>query len=91
MKVMQFEKNDFRSRDTTYQSELYKYVAKIIKQGQKEKTVVTGSAMKLADYYWGVIYLYALKKLFTTKYEMISANDLARILLKDETKKGSEI
>ena len=47
--------------------------------------------MKLADYYWGVIYLYALKKLFTTKYEMISANDLARILLKDETKKGSEI
>ena len=88
---MMFEKNDFRSRDTTYQSELYKYVAKIIKQGQKEKTVVTGSAMKLADYYWGVIYLYALKKLFTTKYEMISANDLARILLKDETKKGSEI
>ncbi|MFR1296619.1 MAG: helix-turn-helix domain-containing protein [Coprobacillus cateniformis] len=51
---MMFEKNDFRSRDTTYQSELYKYVAKIIKQGQKEKTVVTGSAMKLADYYWGL-------------------------------------
>ena len=27
-----------------------------------------------------------MKKLFTTKYEMISANDLARILLKDESK-----
>ena len=45
---------------------------------------MNGMPMKLADYFWGVVYLYALKKLFTTKYELISEEDLARILLKDE-------
>jgi len=69
--------------DTTYQTDYYAYTAKIIEQGQREGSVVEGSAIKLADYYWGVIYLYALKRLFTTKYEMISVQDLERILLKD--------
>lgn len=69
------------SVDTTYQSDLYKYTGKIIEQGQKEGSMVLGSPMKLADYYWGVIYLYALKKLFTTKYEMISTSDIERTVL----------
>lgn len=77
-----FEKNNFMSDSTTYQSEIYKYLARIIEQGQKEKSVVDGSSMKLADFYWGVVYLYALKRLFTTKYETISVADLERILLK---------
>lgn len=74
--------NDYSVDDTTYQSELYKYTAKIIEQGQREGSIVSGALMKLADYYWGVVYLYSLKKLFTTKYEMISAEDLERTLLK---------
>lgn len=77
------EKNNSMSESTIYQSEIYQYTAKIIEQGQKEKNVVEGSAMKLADLYWGVVYLYALKKLFTTKYEIITVEDLERILLKD--------
>lgn len=81
---MMFEKKNFASKETTYQSELYQITEKIIQKGQKEGTVVAGEPMKLADYYWGVVYLYALKKLFTTKYELISDRDLARILLKDE-------
>lgn len=81
---MMFEKKDFASKETTFQSELYQITEKIIQKGQKEGTVVAGEPMKLADYYWGVVYLYALKKLFTTKYELISDRDLARILLKDE-------
>lgn len=81
---MMFEQKDFVSAETTYQSELYKITEKIIEQGQKEGSVIDGLPMKLADYYWGVVYLYALKKLFTTKYEMISDRDLARVLLKDE-------
>lgn len=81
---MMLEKKDFASAETTYQSELYQITEKIIKQGQKEGSVVDGLPMKLADYYWGVVYLYALKKLFTTKYELISDEDLARVLLKDE-------
>lgn len=81
---MMFEQKDFVSAETTYQSELYQITEKIIKQGQKEGSIIDGLPMKLADYYWGVVYLYALKKLFTTKYEMISDKDLARVLLKDE-------
>lgn len=79
-----FEKKDFASAETTYRSELYQITEKIIRQGQKDGSVVSGSPIKLVDYYWGVVYLYALKKLFTTKYELISDEDLSRILLKDE-------
>lgn len=73
---------DGSADDTTYQLELYRYTAKIIEQGQKEGTVVEGEPMKLADYYWGVVYLYSLKKLFTTRYEMINEADLERTILK---------
>lgn len=79
---MVLEEESGNAADTTYQLELYKYTAKIIEQGQKEGTVVEGAPMKLADYYWGVVYLYSLKKLFTTRYEMISAEDLERTILK---------
>ena len=80
---MLLEKNEtYSSGETTYQTKLYDYTAKIIKQGQKEKSMVDGSGMKLADYYWGVVYLYSLKRLFTTQYEMISVEDLERTVLK---------
>lgn len=81
---MMLEQKDFVSAETTYQSEIYQITEKIIKQGQKEGSVVEGLPVKLADYYWGVVYLYALKKLFATKYKMISEEDLSRVLLKDE-------
>lgn len=80
---MLLEKNEgYSSEETTYQTELYRYTSKIIEQGQKEKSMVAGSGMKLADYYWGVVYLYSLKRLFTTEYEMISVDDLERTVLK---------
>ena len=80
---MLLEKNQtYSSGETTYQTELYHYTSKIIEQGQKEKSMVDGSSMKLADYYWGVVYLYSLKRLFTTEYEMISVDDLERTVLK---------
>lgn len=81
---MMLEQKDFASAETIYQSKIYQITEKIIKQGQKEGSIIDGLPMKLADYYWGVVYLYALRKLFTTKYEMISDKDLARVLLKDE-------
>lgn len=79
---MLMEKNAYASGETTYQTRLYYYTAKIIEQGQKEKSMVDGSSMKLADYYWGVVYLYSLKRLFTTQYEMITVEDLERTVLK---------
>lgn len=83
---MIFEKNNYVSAETTYQTKLYQYTANMITQGQKEGSVVEGSPMKLADYYWGVVYLYALKKLYTSEYEMITPKDLSRILLKEAAK-----
>ncbi len=80
---MLLEKNEaYSSEETTYQTELYNYTSKIIERGQKEKSMVDGSSMKLADYYWGVVYLYSLKRLFTSEYEMISVDDLERVVLK---------
>lgn len=81
---MMLEQKDFASAETIYQSKIYQITEKIIKQGQKEGSIIDGLPMKLADYFWGVVYLYALRKLFTTKYEMILEKDLARVLLKDE-------
>lgn len=83
---MMLEQKNFTSTETIYQSEIYRITEKIIRQGQKEGSVVEGLPLKLADYYWGVVYLYALRKLFTTKYEMISSGDLSRVLLKDSTR-----
>ena len=80
---MLLEKNkECSSEATTYQTQLYQYTAQMIEQGQKENSMVDGSSMKLADYYWGVVYLYSLKRLFTTEYEMISVEDLERTIVK---------
>ena len=80
---MLLENNDaYSSGETTYQTKIYDYTSKIIEQGQKEKSMVDGSSMKLADYYWGVVYLYSLKKLFTTQYEMITSEDLERTVMR---------
>jgi len=77
-----YETGDNAEAEASYQSEVYTLLAGIVEQGQKEGNVVEGSVIKLVDYYWGVVYLYALKKLFTRGYEIISSEDLARTLLK---------
>ena len=61
----------------------YKTTEKIIKQGQKEGTVVSGNSRKLSEFYWGVVYLYAVKSLYTADSVMINSQDLSRILLED--------
>lgn len=78
-----FEQSDKASSiDTSYQTKLYELTEKIIKQGQKEKTVFNTSSMKLTDYYWSIVYVYALKRLFTSEFEFITAEDLCRCVLK---------
>ena len=62
----------------------YKVTEKIIKEGQKEGTVVAGNARKLSEYYWGVVYLYAVKILYSSEFTMITSDDLARVLLRDK-------
>lgn len=77
------ESDDSVTSCATYQCEVYELLSKIVEQGQKENAIVEGDVMKLVDYYWGVVYLYALKKLFTKNFLMINENDLSRILLKE--------
>ena len=67
---------------TVCQTELYRLTASIIEQGQREGSMADGTPLKLADYYWGVIYLYSLKRLYTSDFEMITADDLERTVLK---------
>lgn len=77
-----YEQEDNMSSKATYQCEAYELLEKIVVQGQREGSVVDGDAMKLVDYYWGVAYLYALKKMFTNDFILIDADDLSRVLLK---------
>ena len=61
-------------------NEIYKEMAKIIKQGQKEGSVVEGDPMYLADLYWGTVYLYALKKVFVNNPKTVTKETLSRLL-----------
>lgn len=62
----------------------YKATEKIIKQGQKEGSVVSGNSRKLSELYWGVVYLYAVKNMYQNDFAMINSDDLSRLLLGDK-------
>ena len=67
-------------REDIYSDDLYKEMAKIISQGQKEGDIVKGDALYLADLYWGNVYLYALKRLFSTTLKSLKKETLNRLL-----------
>ena len=68
--------------ENLYKNDLYKVLAEIIKQGQKEGSVVKGDALYLSDLYWGTVYMYALKKLFVPDCKMVTKDTLSRLLVK---------
>ncbi len=72
--LMLEQKKDFSS------NEFYKELVKVIKQGQKEGSVVDGDPMYLADLYWGNIYLYALKRVFLNNQKTVTKETLSRLL-----------
>ncbi len=67
-------------KEDLYSDALYKELAKIIRQGQKEGSVVKGDALYLADLYWGNVYLYTLKRLFTENLKPLKKETLIRLL-----------
>ena len=80
---LMLEKNEVHSsKATSYQTELYRLTGSIIEQGQREGSMADGSALRLADYYWGVVSLDSPKGLYTSEYEMITADDLERTVIK---------
>ena len=68
-------------QDALYKNDLYKILAKIIRQGQNEGSIVKGDAIYLADLYWGTVYMYALKKLFVSDCKTVSKETLSRLLV----------
>ncbi len=68
-------------QEALYKNDLYKILAKIIRQGQKEGSIVKGDAIYLADLYWGTVYMYALKKLFVSDCKTVSKETLSRLLV----------
>lgn len=66
--------------ETLYGNNLYKFMGKIIKQGQKEGSVVKGDPIYLADLYWGTVYMYALKRLFVNDCKLVTKETLSRLL-----------
>lgn len=68
---------------SVYETELYKQTAKIIKQGSKGGFVPDIDPMTLADMFWGIVYVYSLRSLFTDNYPLPSKNELMRLLIKD--------
>lgn len=62
----------------------YFHLAKIIKQGQKEGSVVEGNAVYLSDLYWGIVYLNSLKLLYMENHKLVTKDTLNRLLLKDK-------
>ncbi|HKM35954.1 MAG TPA: TetR/AcrR family transcriptional regulator [Lachnospiraceae bacterium] len=77
--IMEGEQYDYAK--TIYEGELYKYTAKIIKSGQKEGTIIKKDAIMLADLFWSVVYVYALKSQYSKNYKMIEVSELKRLLL----------
>lgn len=67
-------------REDMYSDDLYKELSKIIKQGQKEGSIMKVDAMYLADLYWGNVYLYALKRLFSKNIGTLKKETLNRLL-----------
>lgn len=78
--------NDFNNLFTkTYEEKPTQILAEIIAEGQKEKTVVCGNPDDLADLYWSMVHIAALKKVFNNHVEAFRVEWLSRLLLYSKT------
>ena len=84
VKIIIYTQLLLEKEDEIYSSEMYKELAKIIKQGQKERSVVEGNAVYLSDLYWGIVYLNSLKLLYMENHKLVTKDTLNRLLLKDK-------
>lgn len=77
--------SDFNNPCTkTYEEKPNQILAEIIAEGQEDKTVVQGNPYDLADLYWSMVHMIALKKIFNDRLEAFQAIWLARLLLIDD-------
>lgn len=65
-----------------YYEKVQQLFTQIILAGQKEGSIIEGNADELSDYYWSVVQMLSIKKIFGNNYKMIRPELLARILIK---------
>ena len=65
-----------------FQSDLYKYTAKIFDEGIKESIVIADDPLKLDQINWSNIYVYALTIIFTKDYKKLTEEYLNRMVVR---------
>jgi len=80
--------SDNDSYTKKYEEKPNQILAQIIAEGQKEKTVVDGDPGELADLYWSMVHMLAMKKVFNNHHKTFEEMWLARLLLKDNIING---
>lgn len=77
--------SDFNNAFTkAYEEKPNEILAEIIAEGQRDKTLVQGNPYDLADLYWGMVHMAALKKVFNDRPKAFQAKWLSRLLLTDD-------
>lgn len=77
--------NDFNNSYTkTYEEKPNEILSEIITKGQNDGTVVEGNPYDLADLYWSMVHMIAFKKVFNNNHEIVSAKQLARLILEEK-------
>ena len=69
---------------SVYDTELYKNTIKLINQGRKEGAAPAVDPKAVTDMFWGMVYVYSLRSLFTEELRLPSGKDMLRLLIKDE-------
>ena len=80
--------SDNNSYAKKYEEKPNQILAQIIVEGQKDKTVVDGDPDELADLYWSMVHMIAIKKVFNNHHKTFEEMWLARLLLKDNIING---
>ena len=80
--LMESDNNSYAKK---YEEKPNQILAQIIAEGQKDKTVVDGDPDELADLYWSMVHMLAIKKVFNNHHKSFEEMRLARLLLNDDT------
>jgi len=83
--LMEGDNNSYAKK---YEEKPNQILAQIIVEGQKDKTVVDGDPDELADLYWSMVHMIAIKKVFNNHHKTFEEMWLARLLLKDNIING---
>ena len=68
---------------SVFDTELYKHTVRMINQGKKEASAPDMDSKAVADMFWGMVYVFSLRCLFSEGYKLPHKKELMRLLVKD--------